>query len=463
MIQRNWGRSAVLLLLFTLAAAAPPAGRGDTGRDSGRDPPPPPVPTSAYDSTYKPLPRVDTLIVNANVLDGAGNRYSGAVLVRDGKIAAVGPSASAQSAAVTIDANGRWLTPGIIDIHSHNGTYVAPLTANDAEYSDVTEIGSPNAAGNWVEHGMNAQDPSFRRALESGVTTLQILPGSIPLISGRSVVVKNVPAGDVTGMTVPGAVQGVKMSCGDNPRSHYGSKGQSPNSRMGSIRMLREIFARSRAGRSEGKPPPGDNFDAQTVHAVLDGELPVHVHCYRADDMIGMLNLAREFGFRITAFHHAAEAYKIPARLNREGACAVVWSDWWGFKTEAADAIRANAAFVDAAGGCVALHSDSPYMGQRLTLEASKAMAAGRREGVPIAPERAIRWVTSNPARMLGLGDRTGSIAVGKDADLVLWSGDPFSVYSRAEQVFIDGALVFDRADPRRQPRADFEIGRLPR
>ena len=130
MIQRNWGRSAVLLLLFTLAAAAPPAGRGDRGRDRGRDRPPPPVPTPAYDSTYKPLPRVDTLIVNANVLDGAGNRYSGAVLVRDGKIAAVGPSASAQSAAVTIDANGRWLTPGIIDIHSHNGTYVAPLTAN---------------------------------------------------------------------------------------------------------------------------------------------------------------------------------------------------------------------------------------------------------------------------------------------------------------------------------------------
>jgi imidazolonepropionase-like amidohydrolase len=403
------------------------------------------------------------LIVNANVLDGAGNRFSGAVLLRDGKIAAVGPAADGQAAPVTIDAKGRWLTPGIIDIHSHDGTYVAPLTANDAEYSDVTEISSPNAAGNWVEHGINPQDPSFRRALESGVTMLQILPGSIPLIGGRSVVLKNVPASDVTAMKVPGAVQGVKMSCGDNARSYYGSKGQSPNSRMGTIKMFREIFGRSRAGRSEGRPPPGDNMEAQTIHAILDGELPVHVHCYRADDMIGMLNLAKEFGFKITAFHHATEAYKIPARLSQEGVCAVVWADWWGFKSEAGDAIRANAAFVDISGGCVALHSDSPYMGQRLTLEAAKAIAAGRREGVTIAAERAIRWLTSNPAQMLGLGDRTGTIAVGKDADLVLWSGDPFSVYSHADQVFIDGALVFDRGDPRRQPRSDFEIGRRPR
>lgn len=461
MIQRNWGRSAVLLLLISLAAAAPPPDR--EGRGRGHDERPAPVRTNAYDSTYRPLPRTDTLIVNANVLDGAGNRFSGAVLVREGKIAAVGPTAASQTAAVTIDAKGRWLTPGIIDIHSHDGTYVAPLTSNDGEYSDVTEISSPNAAGNWVEHGINPQDPSFRRALESGVTMLQVLPGSIPLIGGRSVVLKNVPASDVTAMKVPGSAQGVKMSCGDNARSYYGSKGQSPNSRMGAIRMFREIFARSRAGRSESRPPPADNMEAQTVHAILDGELPVHVHCYRADDMIGMLNLAKEFGFKISAFHHAAEAYKIPAKLNQEGACAVVWADWWGFKAEAGDAIRANAAFVDASGGCVALHSDSPYMGQRLTLEAAKAMAAGRREGVPIPPERAIRWLTSNPAQMLRLGDRTGSITVGKDADLVLWSGDPFSVYSRAEQVFIDGALVFDRSDPRRQPRSDFEIGRKPR
>ena len=461
MIKRICDRSAALLLVLALGAAAPP---GDRDQDRHHGGPPAPEPTTAYDSTYRPLPRADTLIVNANILDGAGNRIEGgSVLVRDGRIVAVGRDASAETAAVTIDAKGRWLTPGLIDVHSHDGTFVAPLTANDAQYSDVAEVSSPNSAGAWVEHSINVEDPSFRRALESGVTTLQVLPGSIPLIGGRSVVLKNVPANDVTAMKFPGAPQGVKMSCGDNARAFYGSKGQAPNSRMGAMKMLREIFARARGGRSEGRPPPGDNMDAQTIDGILSGDLQVHVHCYRADDMVNMLNLAKEFGFHITAFHHASEAYKITQRLNADGTCVAVWADWWGFKSEAGDAIRANAAFVDASGGCVALHSDSPYMGQHLNLEAAKAMASGRRAGVAIAPERAFRWITSGPARMLGLDDKIGSIAVGKDADLVLWSGDPFSVYSRADQVFIDGALVFDRSDPNRQPKSDFELGRSPR
>lgn len=454
------GRSFAPLILLGLAAAASAQDRGRMDRHGPR---PAPVPTSAYDSTYRPLPRSDTLIVNANILDGAGGRIAnGSVLIRDGRIAAVGASIPDGAGARVIDAKGRWLTPGIIDIHSHNGTFVAPLTVNDSDYTDVSELSSPNAAGVWVEHSVNTQDPAFRRALEAGVTTLQILPGSIPLIGGRSVVLKNVPANDVFAMKFPGAQQGVKMSCGDNARSFFGSKGQAPNSRMGSMKMLREIFARSRAGRTEGRPPPADNMDAQTINGILDGDLRVHVHCYRAEDMADMLNLAKEFGFHITAFHHATEAYKVTRRLNADGTCVAVWSDWWGFKSEAADAIRANAAFVDASGGCVALHSDSPYMGQHLNLEAAKAMASGRRAGVPIAPQRAMAWITSSPARMLGLDDRIGSIVAGKDADLVLWSGDPFSVYSKADQVFIDGALVFDRADPKRQPRSDFEVGRKP-
>jgi imidazolonepropionase-like amidohydrolase len=282
------------------------------------------------------------------------------------------------------------------------------------------------------------------------------------LIGGRTVVLKNVPAIDVTQMKFPGAGQGVKMSCGDNTRSYYGSKGMAPNSRMGVIKMFREIFSRAQAARSEGHPPPPDNMDAQTIDGILSGDLRVHIHCYRAEDMINMMNLAREFGFHITAFHHATEAYKIAGRLNADGTCAVVWADWWGFKSEALDAIRANAAFVDASGGCVALHSDSPYMGQHLNVEAAKAMAAGRRAGVTIPPERALRWLTLNPAKMLGLDDRIGSIEVGKNADLVLWSGDPFSVFSHADQVFIDGSLVFDRSDPARRPKADFELGRPP-
>lgn len=450
--------------LAALLIAAAPQDRDRHGQGTPRLDGAALVPADLYPSRYHPLPRADTLIINANILDGAGGRIErGMVLVRDGVIVALGPTTADRPASVVvIDAAGRWLTPGIIDVHSHDGTFVAPLTANDSEYSDVTEVSSPIAAGTWVEHAVNVQDPSFRRALESGVTTLQILPGSIPLIGGRTVVLKNVPANFVQEMKFPGAVQGVKMSCGDNPRAFFGSKGQAPNSRMGSMKILRELFARARMVRAEGHPPSADNMDAQTIDGILSGALPVHVHCYRADDMANMLGLAKEFGFRITAFHHATEAYKISRLLNENGTCAVVWADWWGFKTEAADAIRANAAFVDASGGCVALHSDSPFMGQHLNLEAAKAMAAGKRAGVPVTPEHAIRWLTSNPAAMLRLGDRIGTIAVGRNADLVLWSGDPFSVYTRATKVFIDGALVFDRNDPRRRPSSDFEVGRIP-
>jgi imidazolonepropionase-like amidohydrolase len=417
---------------------------------------------TAWASRYVPLPRTDTLIVHARILDGAGGRFDdGSLLLRDGKIVSIGAAIAAPAGVTVIDAGGRWVTPGIIDVHSHDGTFVAPLTANESEFSDVSEIASPIAAGSWVEHSVNVQDPSFSRALRSGVTTLQTLPGSIPLIGGRSVILKPIPANTVAEMKFPGAQQGVKMSCGDNPRMHFGGKGGAPNSRMGEIEILRGIFARAKA-EGRDRRGPGGPLDMQTLDGVLAGELPVHIHCYRADDIANMLNLAREFGFKITAVHHATEAYKIPRLLIDNGACAVLWSDWWGFKNEAADGIRANAAVVDAAGGCVALHSDSPLMGQRLNLEAAKAMAAGRRAGIAVTSEHAIRWITSNPAKILGLDDRIGTLLPGRNADLVLWSGDPFSVYSHADMVFVDGSKAFDRTDPSRQPQSDFELGRSP-
>jgi len=185
----------------------------------------------------------------------------------------------------------------------------------------------------------------------------------------------------------------------------------------------------------------------------------VQWHCYRADDMATLFDVAKEAGFHVAAFHHAVEAYKIPQLFVKNNTCAVVWSDWWGYKMEALDGIRENAAFVDAAGACVTLHSDSPWLGQRLNLEAGKALAAGRRAGLTLGAERAIAWVTSNPAKALGLEARIGSLEPGKNADAVIWSGDPFSVYTHADQVFIDGALVYDRADPARRPRSDFELG----
>ncbi len=421
-----------------------------------------------YPSTYTPMQRTDTVIVNATVLDGLGKRIdNGEVLIREGKIVAVGHDLERGGARV-IDGKGRWLTPGVIDVHSHNGTFSMPLTSLDSTASDVSEISDPNVADTWVEHAVNAQDPAFPAALRAGVTTLQILPGSTPLFSGRSVTVKPVPAADVLAMKFPGAPQALKMSCGENAKSHFSEKNKAPNSRQGEIAIVRTAFLSAQKYRDDWsawrrgkrKEPPVRDLKLDTLAAVLEGDIPVHMHCYRASDMSTMLAVAQEFGFRIAAFHHATDAYKIVAQLKQAGTCVAVWSDWWGFKMELLDAIRENAAMVDAAGGCVMMHSDSGIVGQRLTIEAAKAAAAGRRIGLTAPPEHLIRWVTSTPAKALGLGDRIGAIAPGFNADLVIWSGDPFSIYSKADQVFIDGALAYDRAAPERAPRSDFELGR---
>jgi imidazolonepropionase-like amidohydrolase len=421
-----------------------------------------------YPSTYQPLPRTDTLITHATILDGAGHRFDdGDVLLRDGKVVAVGRGLAAPAGAAVVDGHGRWVTPGIIDVHTHYGAFAVPYTADLLEHSDVNEVSDPNAANVWVEHSIAVQDPSFTRALAGGVTTLEVLPGSTNLFGGRSVVLKNVPAPTVQQMKFPHAPYGLKMACGENPMHNYGDKGRFPTSRMGSFAGYRDAWQKAldyeqkwlAYERGDSADPPARDAKLDTLAGVLHGDIRVQMHCYRADEMAELLDLAKEFGYHITAFHHAVEAYKIAPLLASQGVCAVVWSDWWGYKVEALDALRENAAFVDAAGGCVAMHSDSAIVGQHLALEAGKAMAAGRRAGLSIAPEHAIAWVTSTPARILGLEREIGSLEPGKNADLVLWSGDPFSVYSRTEQVYIDGARVYDRADPRRQPVTDFEVG----
>src|SRR5690606_3462937 len=186
------------------------------------------------------------------------------------------------------------------------------------------------------------------------------------------------------------------------------------------------------------------------------GEILVHMHCYRADEMSLMMDLARSFGFRIRSFHHAVEAYKIADRLAERDVAASVWADWWGFKAEAYDGIRENAALLSAAGGRPIIHSDSAYGIQRLNQEAAKALFAGRRMGLALSDDEGLRWITANPAWALGVEDEVGTLEEGKRADLVVWSGDPFSVYSTAEQVFIEGRRVFDRAWGEDQPRSDF-------
>jgi imidazolonepropionase-like amidohydrolase len=253
------------------------------------------------------------------------------------------------------------------------------------------------------------------------------------------------------------------MACGENPKRTFGARGRSPATRMGNVALFRRawIEAADYARRLErgGETPPRRDLQLETLAGVLDGEILVQNHCYRADEMAVMIDMAREFGFRITAFHHGTEAYKLAPVLAREGICVATWASSWGSKMEALDAVEENAPMVHAAGGCAIIHSDDATLGQRLNQEAGIALTAGRRAGIEISDGEAIRWITSNPARALGIGERVGTLEPGRMADLVLWSANPFSVYALAERVWVDGAPVWDRSDPRYQAPSDFLLG----
>ena len=358
-----------------------------------------------------------------------------------------------------VDGTGKFVTPGIIDIHSHLGNYPSPSVE---AHSDGNEATSPTTPEVWAEHSVWPQDPGFSRALANGgVTTLQILPGSANLMGGRSVTLKNVYARTVQGMKFPDAPYGMKMACGENPKRVYGTKGRMPSTRMGNLAVNRQTWIKGqeyRKKRDSGKEFTRD-IGMETLASVLDGDILIHNHCYRADEMALVLDMAKEFGYKVSTFHHAVESYKIADLLRDAGVCSAVWADWWGFKMEAYDAIPENAAIIHNTGACTIIHSDDENQIQRLNQEAAKAQADGRRMGINISDGEVIRWLTHNPAKALGIGDKTGSLKPGKMADLVLWNGNPLSVYSRPEKVWIDGALLFDSADPKLRPVSDFELG----
>ena len=436
-----------------------------------------------YASSYRMIASPPVLIRGATVLTGTGTRLDGAdVLMRDGKIVAVGANLDAPVDAIRVDGTGKWVTPGIIDVHSHLGVYASPGTRS---HSDGNESTAPTTPGVWAEHSVWPQDPGFAAALAGGITSLQILPGSANLIGGRGVTLKNVPATTYQSMKFPDAPWGLKMACGENPKRVYGQKG-GPSTRMGNIAGYRAAFIDaseylkknqdkpeerkkkrwwSRAKGDDKADSAGDSggkrdLKLDTLAGAINGEIRVHIHCYRADEMATMLDLAREFGFKIAAFHHGVEAYKIADRLAAENVCGALWADWWGFKMEAFDGIQENIALVDRpANSCAIVHSDSGEGIQRLNQEAAKVMAHAQLAGIDIPPERAIRWLTQNPAKAMGILERTGTLEIGKMADVVIWNRDPFSVYAHAEQVYIDGARIYDRNDPARQPKSDFMLG----
>ena len=419
--------------------------------------------TKAFESRYEPLPSGTTLITGATVLLGNGERLDGAdVLIRDGKIAEVGTSLDTGDADV-IDAAGKWVTPGIIDVHSHLGVYPSPGTSS---HSDGNEMTAPVTANVWAEHSVWPHDPGFTTALAGGVTAMQILPGSANLFGGRGVTVKNVPGRNVMDMKFPGAPHGLKMACGENPKRVYGGRGQAPGTRMGNVAGYRAAWIDAAeyrdkvkaAENGQGEMPKRD-LKLETLMGVLEGEILVHNHCYRGDEMSIMLDIAKEFGYKVGTFHHAVESYKIADLLAENDTCSAMWADWWGFKMEAYDGIRENIALVDKAGACAIVHSDSPIGIQRLNQEAAKVMGAAARVGMDIAPERAIRWLTANAAKSLGVEDQVGTLEAGKMADVVVWNGNPFSVYTLAEHVYIDGALAYELGNDAVNPVTDFTLG----
>ncbi|MGV6801982.1 MAG: amidohydrolase [bacterium] len=461
----NLLRNTIIGLAFVgLAACGGNKEAADSGEDIAQMLPNP------YPSTYKPYAERPVLITGAVIYTGTGEKIDkGDIFLRDGKIELIGKTGSLKTPKgeiIKIDGTGKYVTPGIIDNHSHLGVYPSPGFAST---SDGNEATSPNTAGVWAEHSVWPQDPGFTRALAGGITSLQILPGSANLFGGRAVTLKNVPSRTVQGMKFPNAPYGLKMACGENPKRVYQNSG--PSTRMGNFEGYRKAWIAASAYKKEWddylaapdeSDPPQRDLTNETLAGALAGDILVNMHCYRADELAQVIDMSKEFGYKVTAFHHVVEGYKLADRLAEEGICASVWADWWGFKLEAYDSVRENAALIaNQPNSCTIIHSDSAIGIQRLNQETAKAMADGRRLGIDIKPEQAITWITANPAKAMGILDQTGTLEVGKMADIVLWDGNPFSVYTHAEQVFIDGALMYDRNNPKLSPRMDFEIGQL--
>lgn len=461
----------------------------DDANDSGAELPP-------GDEDPSDEPDAAVLLRAGKVMSATGTSYSpGAVLFVGRELVEVGAPGDVtapKDATVMELGPDAVITPGIIDTHSHMGVYASPGLSG---LSDGNEMSGPITAHVRAEDGFWPQDPQLAHALAGGITSAQILPGSANLIGGRSFTIKlRLGARSAEDMRFEGAPAGLKMACGENPKRVYREKG-GPVTRMGNVAGYRKAFeeaveyqrkwdtyrrklalwetgeTRSRRDPKpkQGEPevkrdekerpePPTRDFGLETLVDVLDGNILVHMHCYRADEMSLMLEFAASYGFSIRSFHHAVEAYKIADRLAANDTAASIWADWWGFKVEAYDGVRENAALVTQAGGRAIIHSDSATGIQRLNQEAGKALFAGRKAGVQISDEQALAWLTINPAWALGVDDRTGSLEPGKAADLVVWSGDPFSVYSQAQLVYIDGALVYER-DKHERPRSDFDLG----
>ncbi|MGB7922252.1 MAG: amidohydrolase family protein, partial [Pyrinomonadaceae bacterium] len=387
----------------------------------------------------------ETLIRNATILTVShGTLENSDILIRGGKIVAVGQNLRAGAGARVIDGSGKYVMPGIIDCHSHS------------MMDDINELTYAVTSMVRIRDVLNPTSPHLYRELAGGVTTLNLLHGSGNAIGGQNTVVKIKWGRPLEEFIFPGAPPGIKFALGENPKRSNWFPGQPrryPATRMGVAETIRDAFTRARdyrkrweeyrAGVARGEKsliPPRRDLQLEPLVEVLEGKRFVHAHCYRADEILMLIKLADEFGFKVRTFQHVLEGYKVAKEIAQHGAAASTFADFWGYKMEAYDAIPYNAALMTRAGVNVSINSDSDERARRLNIDAAKMMKYG-----DLSEAEALKLITLNPAQQLGIQERVGSIDVGKDADLALWSGHPFSVYSRVETTFIDGEIFFDR------------------
>src|ERR1035438_8076225 len=391
----------------------------------------------------------DVVIKNATVMTAThGNIKNGSVYIKDGKLAAVGESRNAPASVTVIDAGGKYLTPGIVDSHSH-------IALDD----DVNEATNPITPHMMMKDAFDYQDKAIYRALAGGVTTSLLLHGSANMIGGQAVVIKHKYGATRDETLFPNAPRSIKFASGENPKRVYGGRDQLPSTRMGNFAVQRQALVEAqdymrewdsynekvKRGDKDSKDatPPKHDLKLEALADVLRGKLFVQIHCYRADEMLTEIAMAKEFGYKLRAFHHALEAYKIADQLAANNVGIATFADWWGYKQEAWDAIPWNAVMAMRKGVRVAIKSDSEDYTARLNQEAAKTIRYGGD-----TQKEALKMITINAAWIIGVEDRVGSIDVGKDPDLVLWDGYPLSSYGVPEKVLIDGEIYFDRAQP---------------
>jgi imidazolonepropionase-like amidohydrolase len=396
-------------------------------------------------------PEKPTAIVGGTILTVGpqGTIERGTVLIQGGKITAVGRDVQVPAGATVIDAAGRFVIPGIIDCHSH--------TAIEGSVNEGTDVVTAEVRiADVLEH----DDVNIYRQLAGGVTAANVLHGSANAIGGQNAVIKMRRGKPPEDLLFKEAPRGIKFALGENPkRSNFNVPGQRryPSTRMGVEVVIREAFLEAQAYKREWeecerltkaagakgeKPvPPRKNLRLETLKDILDGKVLVHAHCYRSDEILMLIRVAEEFGFKVRTFQHVLEGYKVAGEIARHGAGASTFSDWWAYKIEAYDAIPGNAAIMASKGVRVSLNSDSSELARRLYWEAAKAVKYGG-----VSEVEALKMITLNPAWQLGVDKHVGSVEVGKQADLAIFSAHPFAPDARVEMTLVDGTVYFDRA-----------------